>query len=213
MNNLLFQQTFDEAEVENIINSIKHKDWLENKNLSGISFIGKESDIKKYLDNLNCTFMIAVLKLPLEMQLTQGSYLLETLASKSHSDAELFTLIDQCNSHIVTFLGIAKMRVNIPLGFRFTEENPSPVEDSFKEKILRIYSMKGFKNAGYRYQNKIILSDSFSYFTWSQKLKKCSINVSDNPVLSSEIEEALTLIKGQFKNHANTVLEQHEVKL
>lgn len=212
MNNFLFQQTFDATEAENITSSIKHKDWLEYKNLSCISFTGKESDIKKYLDNLNCTFMIAVLKLPLEMQLTQGSYLLETLVSKSHSDAELFTLIDQCNSHLVTLLGVAKMQVDIS-GFRFTKENPSPVEDSFKEKILRIYSMKGFKNAGYRYQNKIILTDSYSYLIWSLKLKKWSNNVSDNQVLSSEIEEALALIKGQFRNHANTVLEQHEEKL
>ena len=210
MNNLIFKQIFDDEEKENIINNIKHKDWLEDENLSRISITGKESDIEKYLDHLKCNFMIAILKLPLEIQLTKGADLLKKLTSISHLDTELITLIDQRNNNIVTLFGVAKMQV-VPFGFSFTKEMPSPVENSFKEKILRIFPMmKGNNRAGNGYQNRIILTDSYSYLNWSHKLRKWSNKFCNNPTLSSEIEEALALINGQFRNHANTVLYKHE---
>lgn len=207
MKKYLLQKCFDDAEQEDIINSIKHKEWLEDKNLSGISIFGKESDIEKYLDNLNCEFKIVILKIPTEIQLERVSYLLKKLETKCDSDAEVFNLIDFSNNHFFTLLGVAKSLFDTT-GFRFSKEMPSPVEDSFKEKIFKIFKLKGIAGAEYRYQNKNNLTDSLSYLAWSHKLQRWKNKASDNPTLSSEIEEALALIEGKFKKHANTALEQ-----
>lgn len=126
------------------------------------------------------------------------------IKNHSHSDAELYTVIEQKNTNNVTIYGVGTVLFNTS-GFNFCKENPSPVENLFKEKIFQIFKLKGIRGAG-RYQNKNILIDSLSYLHWSLKLERWNKDVQNNPALKFELEEAINLIKGKFKSHANYVL-------
>lgn len=185
----------------------KTKETLKDQSLTHITMFGKETDIERYLDN-NCSnyeFKTIILKIPLNVNLSKCSTLVEKIKNHSHSDAELYTVIEQKNTNNVTIYGVGTVLFNTS-GFNFYKENPSPVENLFKSKIFKIYKLKGITGAECRYQNKNILIDSFSYFQWSQKLKRWSENVQNNPALKFELEEAINLIKGKFKSHANSVL-------
>lgn len=101
--NFLLHQIFNVADAGNIYNTIKDKDWVEDKNLSCFTFVGKKSDVEKYLNNINCEFLVAVLKCPFEMQLAQSSELLEKMSAKCLPDAELFILTDMYLHEITIF--------------------------------------------------------------------------------------------------------------
>ena len=100
---------FNEFEAETIISTTKHKEWLVDENLARIYFIGTELEVEKYINNLNCKFLIAGFKLPHKIHLNQGAHLLKKLAVKSHPNAELFTLTDRENSNKITLFGIVRM--------------------------------------------------------------------------------------------------------
>jgi hypothetical protein len=187
--------------------SQKTKETLKDQSLTHITMFGKETDIERCLDN-NCSnyeFMTTILKIPLNVNLSNCSTLVEKIKNHSHSDAELYTVIEHKNTNNVTIYGVGTVLFNTS-GFNFSKENPSPVEKLFKKKINKIFKLQGIAGAECRYQNKNILTDSLSYLAWSHKLQNWKNKASDNPTLSSELEEAINLIKGKFKSHANSVL-------
>ena len=129
--NYLLNQNFGIADACNIYNTIKDKDWIEDNNLSSFTFVGKESDVQKYLNSINCEFLVAVLKCPLEMRLDQSSKLLEKISAKCLPDAELFTLTDMY-LHEITIFGIVKLLDGNSGG---SGNIPSSSEPTFKDKV------------------------------------------------------------------------------
>ena len=104
---------------------------LKDNNLSCFTFIGKESDVQKYLNSINCEFLVAVLKCPLEMRLDQCSKLLEKISAKCLPDTELFTLTDMY-LHEITIFGIVKLLDGNSGG---SGNIPSSSEPTFKDKV------------------------------------------------------------------------------
>ena len=129
--NFLLHHNFNVADAGNIYNTIKDKDWVRDNNLSCFTFVGTQSDVEKYLNNTNCELFLAVLKLPLAMQLTQSSYLLEKISAKCLPDAELFTLTDMY-LHEITIFGIVKL---LDSSSGFSENIPSSSESTLKERV------------------------------------------------------------------------------
>lgn len=184
----------------------KTKETLKDQSLTHITLFGEETEIERCLD-VNCRnyeFKATILKIPLNVNLSKCSTLVEKIKNHSHSDAELYTVIEQKNTNNVTIYGVGTVLFNTS-GFKFSKENPSPVENLFRKKICKIFKLKGIRGAG-RYQNKNILIDSLSYLNWSLKLERWNKDVQNNPALKFELEEAINLIKGKFKSHANYVL-------
>lgn len=129
--NFLLHQNFNVADAGNIYNTIKDKDWVKDNNLSCSTFVGTQSDVEKYLNNINCEFLVAVLKCPFEMQLAQSSKLLEKMSAKCLPDAELFTLTDMY-LHEITIFGIVKLLDSNSGG---SGNMPSSSEPTFKDKV------------------------------------------------------------------------------
>ena len=129
--NYWIHQIFNVEEAGNIYNNIKDNDLLKDNNLSCFTFIGKESDVQKYLNSINCEFLVAVLKCPLEMRLDQCSKLLEKISAKCLPDTELFTLTDMY-LHEITIFGIVKL---LDSSSGFSENIPSSSEPTLKERV------------------------------------------------------------------------------
>ena len=129
--NYWIHQFFNVEEAGNIYNNIKDNDLLKDNNLSCFTFIGKESDVQKYLNSINCEFLVAVLKCPLEMRLDQCSKLLEKISAKCLPDTELFTLTDMY-LHEITIFGIVKLLDGNSGG---SGNIPSSSEPTFKDKV------------------------------------------------------------------------------
>lgn len=131
--NFLLHLNFNVTDAGSIYNTIKGKDWVEveDKNLSCFTIVGTQSDVENYLNNINCEFLVAVLKCPFEMQLAQSSELLEKISAKCLPDTELFTLTDMY-LHEITIFGIVKL---LDSNSGVSENIPSSSQPTFKERI------------------------------------------------------------------------------